>query len=68
MIWAVRGLILGALILVGGLALVSAQKVEPVPVTAVPEATPIPTLGLPALGLLALLVSALGFRARARRR
>ena len=31
MIWAVRGLILGALILVGGLALVAAQQTPPAP-------------------------------------
>ena len=44
MIWAVRGLVLGALILVGGLALAAAQQQQPVsqPVSA-PTAPAPPT-------------------------
>jgi len=55
-IWAVRGLLLGAFILIGGLALVSSAQiqqptapVEPVAATstAIPEPTRAPTLALP---------------------
>jgi len=57
-IWAVRGLLLGALILVGGLALAAAQQQQPVsqpvsaptapaPPTEPPQPTRAPTLVLP---------------------
>jgi plastocyanin len=54
-IWAVRGLLLGAFILIGGLALVTAQQAPPpssppaqLAATPTPEPTRAPTLVLPA--------------------
>jgi plastocyanin len=56
-IWAVRGLLLGALVLVGGLALAAAQQqpvsqsasvpTAPAPLTGTPQPTRAPTLVLP---------------------
>ena len=54
MIWALRGLLLGAFVLVGGLALVAAQQAPPPPLppaqvapTPTPQPTRAPTLVLP---------------------